>query len=131
MSIVIRAPGPLPAPERHASLADFLDAKGPVVGFEFVLCILYWLTRERGCASVRVADLRRAAVSSGLSPRAISWARLAYARRTALIHKTSDGALRVTPRGEAVVRAFPDRRAAAEVRELQRVAVLRARPSVS
>lgn len=115
----------------HA-IADFVHAKGGAMRPAYaMLCVIYYLEREDGRASVSAADVKAIlprlgdAVDGRLRSPADT---LRRARDERLVEALGDGAYRLTPLGAAVVDALPDAAHVGEIRGTQRVRCRRRSP---
>jgi hypothetical protein len=133
-----------PAPRRAAApahgrdatawrgIADFVHAKGGAMRPSYaMLCVMYWLERERGCAAVTAADIKAIlprlgdAVAGRLRSPADT---LRRARDEQLVEALGAGAYRLAPLGAAVVEVLPDAAQVGAIRGAQRAHCRRRSP---
>jgi hypothetical protein len=117
------APAGRDAAAWHA-IADFVHGKGGAMRPSYaMLCVMYWLERERGCEAVSAADVKAIlprlgdAVAGRLRSPADT---LRRARDEQLVEPLGAGAYRLTPLGVAVVDALPDAVRVGAIRGAQR-----------
>ena len=128
--------GAAAAPARDAAawraIADFVHAKGGAMRPSYaMLCVMYWLERECGCADVAAADVKAVlprlgdAVAGRLRSPADT---LRRARDEQLVEALGAGRYRLTPLGVAVVDALPDAAQVGAMRGGQRARCRRRAP---
>lgn len=128
-----RGPGHDAAVRRAA--ADFVYGKGGELRPRYaLLCVVYWLQHEHGCAAVAAADVKAImphlgdAVSGRLRSPADTLRRF---RDEGLVEAFGDGRYRLTTRGAAVVHALPDDAWVRAILGAQRTSCRRRAPGVA
>jgi hypothetical protein len=114
------------------AVADFVYAKGGEMRPRYaLLCVVYWLQYEHGCAAVATADVKAIMPPLGgaMAGRLRSAAdALRRSREERLVESLGDGAYRLTTLGAAVVHALPDNGRVSALRGAQRTSCRRRSP---
>jgi hypothetical protein len=114
------------------AVADFVYAKGGEMRPRYaLLCVVYWLQHEHGCATVATADVK--AIMPHLGDAMVGRLRsaadaLRRFRIERLVEALGDGAYGLTALGVAVVHALPDNEWVSALRGAQRTSCRRRPP---
>jgi hypothetical protein len=125
-----QGPGHDPAVRR--AVADFVYAKGNALRPRYaLLCVVYWLQHEHGCAAVATTDVKALLPHLGGSVAGRVRSPTDTLRRfrdEGLVEALGDGVYWMTTRGAAVVRVLPDDTWVSALRAAQRTSCRRRPP---
>jgi hypothetical protein len=100
---------PSPAPTNASTPKAFMSAKRPTTDMERVACLAYFLTHHRNTNAFKTKDLTDLNIEAAQPKLSNASATARNAVTHGFLALGGSGRKQITPRGEAVVAALPDR----------------------